>query len=134
MQRSELVTRKWKWTLASINDPGSEPKGEIDSYGVDSGTGSFMDVDAAQAFSDLVWGPSNNDKFEEYCERVISELEQNSLSEHGSTNWANLRLGDTIEPNIILFSSGWGDGGYASFWGSDESGKVAVLATDFALF
>lgn len=122
------------WKLASINDPGNEPNGELDNYGVDSGTGSFMDVDAAKAFCDMVWGESDNDKFEEYCESVIAELEKNSLCERGSTNWANVRLGDAVAPNIILFSSGWGDGGYASFWGYDASGKVAVLATDFALF
>jgi hypothetical protein len=121
------------WELASINDPGNEPNGEIDNYGVDSGTGSFMDVDAAQAFCDMAWGQSDSDKFEEHCDRVIAELEKNSLSELGSTNWADIRLGDA-PANIIVFSSGWGDGGYASFWGYDAYGKVAALATDFALF
>jgi hypothetical protein len=91
-----------------------------------------MDVDAAKAFCDMVWGQSGNDKFEEYCDNVIAELKKNSLG--GSTNWANIRLGDAVAPNIIVFSSGWGDGGYASFWGYDASGTVAVLITDFALF
>ena len=122
------------WESASINHPGDEHDGEVDSYGVDSGTGSFMDVDAARAFCDIVWGPSESDKFEEYCQYVIAELEKNSLGGRRTTNWANIRLGDDAAPNIIVFSSGWGDGGYASFWGYDAAGDVAVLATDFALF
>lgn len=122
------------WEVALINDPSTEQDEGIDAYGVDSGTGSFMDVDAAQAFCDLVWGPSGDDKFEEYCDRVIREMEGHSFGEHGSANWADIRLGDATEANIITFSSGWGDGGYASFWGYDAAGELACLATDFALF
>jgi hypothetical protein len=122
------------WEVAYINDPGNEQGGELDNYGVDSGTGSFMDVEAAQAFCDLAWGRPGEDKFEEYCEKVIAELDKNSFGECGSANWADIRLGDAAEANIIVFSPGWGDGGYASFWGYDAAGNLACLATDFALF
>jgi Protein of unknown function (DUF4241) len=40
---SEKATVKWE--LAAINDPSTEGDGEIFSYGVDSGTGCFMDED-----------------------------------------------------------------------------------------
>lgn len=33
--------------------------------------------------------------------------------------------------NIIMFHSGWGDGVYASWFGYDAQGHVAVLVTDF---
>jgi len=128
---SEQVTN---WRIAYTNDPSNEQNGEIDNYGVDSGTGSFMDVDAARAFCDLVWWNPNDDKFEEYCDRVVGELEKNSFGDRGSSNWANITLNDVTEANIIVFSSGWGDGGYASYWGYSASGKLAALTTDFALF
>lgn len=33
--------------------------------------------------------------------------------------------------SIAMFSSGWGDESYPSFWGYDENGEVACLVTDF---
>lgn len=95
------------------------------SYGVDSGTGSFMDVDAAQILGPLVWEQSGErDKFEEFCDKAIVEMEKHSFGKHGTASWANMRVSDSIEANVVAFSSGWGDGGYASFWGRDASGKL----------
>jgi len=124
-----------KWKVATINEPDSEQEEERYSYGVDSGTGSFMDVDAAQIIAPLVWEQSGErDKFEEFCDRVLAEMQKNLFGEHGTANWANMRVSDSSETNIVTFSSGWGDGGYASFWGYDASGKLTSLVTDFALF
>lgn len=122
-----------KWEVAAINDPGTEGEGEIYAYGVDSGTGCFMDLDAAQAFNELVWGQSNEeDKFEEYCGRVIAEMDNHTFG--GGASWANIKVSEPTGANIITFSSGWGDGGYASFWGYDVLGNLTSLVTDFALF
>lgn len=35
--------------------------------------------------------------------------------------------------NIIMFTSGWGDGFYASWFGYDAQGHVAALVTDFTV-
>src|SRR4029078_4230104 len=35
--------------------------------------------------------------------------------------------------NIVMFTSGWGDGFYASWFGYDAQGRVAALVTDFAV-
>ncbi|WML52275.1 DUF4241 domain-containing protein [Neobacillus sp. PS3-12] len=35
--------------------------------------------------------------------------------------------------SISMFSSGWGDGSYPSFWGLDENGDVICLVTDFLI-
>jgi hypothetical protein len=124
-----------KWQVATINDPGNRQKGERCSYGVDSGSGCFMDVEAAQIIAPLVWEQSDEqDKFEEFCDEVLVEMEKNSFDKHGAASWANVRVSDSSEANVVTFSSGWGDGGYASFWGYDESGNLNCLVTDFALF
>jgi hypothetical protein len=123
-----------KWEIAAINNPDAESKNDIFSYGVDSGTGCFMDLDAAFAINELILGETcDSEKFEEYCERVIAEMDQHNFG-NGSTSWANMKVSETTEANIIIFSSGWGDGGYASFWGYDASGDLTSLVTDFALF
>jgi len=35
------------------------------------------------------------------------------------------------EGNVVMFSSGTGDGCYESYWGFDEAGELVELATDF---
>jgi len=47
---------------------------------------------------------------------------------------ANIKVSERTEANVITFSSGWGDGGYASFWGYDALGDLTCLVTDFNLF
>ena len=124
-----------RWEVAAIHNPDHESNEDIDNYGVDSGTGSFMDADAAQALAPLVWEAQNGtDKFEEFCDKVIAEMEKHSLDQHSSASWANIRLDEASEANVIAFSSGWGDGGYASYWGYDATGGLTSLVTDFALF
>lgn len=44
-----------RWEAAAVNEPDPEQTEERYSYGVDSGTGSFMDVDVAQILAPLVW-------------------------------------------------------------------------------
>ena len=38
-----------------------------------------------------------------------------------------------LDVNVAVFSSGWGDGFYASYWGEDEAGNVLALVTDFGV-
>ena len=121
-----------RWEVAFINEPDTNQTDDHTAYGVDAGTGCFMDLDAAQILEGLF---PEEDEFEEFCDQVIAEMEKNSFGKHpGTAGWANMRVSDNTEANIITFSSGWGDGGYASFWGYDGSGNLTSLVTDFALF
>lgn len=125
------------WELAAINNPDTETTEDINYYGVDSGTGSFMDVDSAKILAPLVWeqsGSDGQDKFEEFCDKVLAEMEKHSLGKYGGARWANMKVSASTETNVVTFSSGWGDGGYASFWGYDALGDLTCLVTDFALF
>lgn len=127
-----------RWEVALINDPDADATEELTAYGVDAGTGCFVDEDAAEVIASLfsleVEHPEK-DEFETFCDRVIEEMERNSFGVHSLTaGWADMRVSEDTEANIIAFSSGWGDGGYASFWGYDASGELTSLVTDFALF
>ena len=134
LQISDKPTAQWE--IALMNDP--DPDGELDlsTYGVDSATGSFLDYDAAQIMANLVSsGITYPDEFDLFCNRVIAQMEQNSIGNYPLTaGWSNMKIGDDIEANIISFSSGWGDGSYPSFWGYDVSGDLTCLVTDFGLF
>jgi hypothetical protein len=123
-----------RWEPALVKEPNPDDSDRF-SYGVDSGTGSFMDTDVARILARLFWEKSGETSaFEQFCDRVISEMDKNSLGKHQTAGWANTIVNQDGGANVITFSSGWGDGAYASFWGFDKSGDVACLATDFALF
>lgn len=147
-----------KWELATVDNRAKEYQG----YGVDSGTGGFMDLDAAYALEKLSEPDpvscsaaleENNDKawklvmaglkkFEqEYCDRVIAEMKKNQKAAANNLypydrkgDWANITINDKTDANVIAFSSGWGDGGYASYWGYDSADNIACIVTDFGLF
>jgi hypothetical protein len=126
-----------KWEVALINEPETDQTKDRTHYGVDAGTGRFVDSDAAELIADLVSlevSYPENDEFELFCDRVIAEMGKNSFGKHVTAGWANLKVSETTEANIVTFSSGWGDGGYASFWGYDADGSLTSLVTDFALF
>ena len=119
------------WEIASINEPNPLASEERIAYGVDAGTGSFLDVDAARVLGDLF---SHEVEFENFCDGVIAQMNKTSLGKYSlNAAWANVPVSGT-EANLIAFSSGWGDGGYASYWGYDAHGQLTTLVTDFALF
>ena len=99
-------------------DPES---GEAYGYDVDAGVGCFADVTALRAFDEC--GDDATDE-------AIASMQKNGEQ---AWTWADIRCGDDGE-NVIIFSSGDGDGSYASFWGLDEMGAPAWLVTDFGLF
>lgn len=124
-----------RWELA-VNIPNYPIK--YQGYSVDSGTGCFMDLDAARILEELK---------EESYDRIDREFYQptgNKMLENMKAavsdkypydwggDWANVRVGNT-EANVIAFSTG-GDGGFASYWGYDSNGNVACLVTDLMLF
>ncbi len=119
-----------KWALATI--PGQDPallkQDEIFGYPVDSGTGSFLSPPSAQALRarfDALPGLPNIP----YIRQISDEMEKNA----STGMWTNLPLDSEGRLNALLFSSGYGDGAYASYWGYDDEGNVACLLTDFGV-
>jgi hypothetical protein len=114
------------WVLALR--PGEEAslldEGEVFGYPVDSGTGCFMDAETAR----LVL--SNVDE-EEFGDALIGEMEK---TYEDTWSWANVELDAGAGHNIVAFSTGVGDGLYASYFGLDEAGEAVCLVTDFSLF
>ncbi|MGD1942938.1 MAG: DUF4241 domain-containing protein [Leptolyngbyaceae cyanobacterium] len=123
---------------------------EYQNYGVDSGTGSFMDAEVARALKQLSEPNSGEaaavavDRFKSeyvYCESVINAMQRNRAAAISNEypydrkgDWANICIDENTGANVIAFGTGWGDGGYASYWGYDADGNIACLVTDFALF
>jgi len=84
-------------------------------YGVDTGTGCFMDVEAVSLLR------------EKKDELLNIQLKRRS------EKWLNFRLEETTGLNCITFRSGWGDGTYPSYWGFNERNEIVCLLTDFQI-
>lgn len=108
---------RWEMALVEGQDPSTLQPGEIFGYGVDSGTGSFMDLEAWRAFT------ARMAQDEGYSEQLVDDLDQEERPE-----WLLLSSGPG---SVAMFSSGWGDGVYATYWGYDAAGNLAAALTDF---
>ncbi len=101
-----------KWELALL--PGQAPipikSKEIYGYGVDAGIGLFVDQVARNSLNDILdknWETIFSEKFKDYL------------------NY------DFQNQNAVFFSTGYGDGFYATYIGRDSDSKICQLLTDF---
>lgn len=81
-----------------------------DAYGVDAGIGCFFDPGPHGPVDDSTW---------------LATAEA-----HQRDTWTWL-VAERGPANIVMFSSGWGDGLYQSYWGLAADDSVAELVTDF---
>jgi hypothetical protein len=118
---SDRPVARWELALLKGQDPADLGPDEFFGYGVDSGTGAFMDAEAAKA---LAAGLRADDAL---SDRIVTRMDEVSR-----TTWSAV-LWDLGGRNAALFSSGWGDGFYASYVGYDAKGRVVRLLTDFGV-
>ncbi|MFC3691276.1 DUF4241 domain-containing protein [Chenggangzhangella methanolivorans] len=115
-----------RWRIATT--PGQDARklkdGEIFGYGVDAGLGSFMDHEAVRA---MRWR-GRETKCDNYYDCVLAD----ELAANNDDYAMHLPMKDE-DANVAVFSSGWGDGFYATYWGEDESGQALALVTDFGV-
>ncbi|MET1232489.1 MAG: DUF4241 domain-containing protein [Candidatus Limnocylindrales bacterium] len=113
------------WELAVV--PGQEvttlQPDEFFGYPVDSGTGAFASAEAVERLA-------TGDGGEAYAHLVSDGL-------YPSDGVYNMSVDITVDPasgtNVIGFPSGFGDGGYPSWFGLDADGEPLVLLTDFGI-
>ena len=118
-----------KWEMAYIPLPDTPKRigRKSECYGVDAGTGAFMDEAVAKLLT----------HFQTLGDDVIEQRYQTPLIESMETtyqhtrSWANFEIDPTSRLNVIAFSSGWGDGCYVSYWGLDDQDQPVALVTDF---
>lgn len=115
------------WEMALLPDQNITDLEEdhIFCYPVDSGNGCFMDAAAAQSLSKKM------DADDAYFEMLIAEMDKTYVD---TWSWANIEMDPLTNANLIMFSSGLGDGCYASYFALDEERRPLFLVTDFGVF
>lgn len=106
----------WKHALREGDKPNSQP-----AFGVDSATAAFMDEQAA-----MLWQVVDSD--------FSAVTDQMDYTYGDTCCWGNITLNtDEGQLNAAIFSTGYGDGFYRSYWGYSADGEVACLVTDFGI-
>jgi hypothetical protein len=118
---AESPIAKWEMAVTEGQDVTSLKKDQIFGYGVDSGIGCFCDPVAQKIINEA------SDPQMRFFDRASGEMEK--VYRH-TRSWVHV---ETKSGSAALFSSGFGDGVYASYFGLDEAGNVAVLLTDFSV-
>jgi hypothetical protein len=84
------------------------------AYGVETGTGCFVDFEAAGHLDD---------------HGNIPRFRKRSPKNPHAALWSHGVLAPETGANVITFATG-GDGGVASYWGLDSGGEVVALVSD----
>ncbi|MDR6887195.1 MULTISPECIES: DUF4241 domain-containing protein [Variovorax] len=126
--RGGLQLTDLHWEPALLEGQSQDELGDDEFYGypVDAGVGCFMDADGAAAIAEREARESSaNPDYVSYYDDVLdTELGGSDMADH-------YPLGEGSANNVLIFSSGWGDGNYPSFWAIDASGEPVALVTDF---
>lgn len=118
---TEKVPSSWEMLTVGEQDTSTLKDGECFGYGVDSGTGCFMDLSTSRALNERMAGDDN------LYETLGDEMDKTYKN---TWSWLNTPIG---AGNLVAFSSGYGDGFYATYAGRDSEGSIAVVVTDFGV-
>ena len=112
----------WKMALLSGQSLSKLQQDEYFGYSVDSGTGCFGDKHAMDVLCDKMT------KVDDYYEKILNECDKTYVH---TWSWCNLQIDDNLKSNVIVFSTGFGDGLYSTWIGYSEDGDIACVVTDF---
>lgn len=122
LQFAEETAATWQMALTPGQDPTKLRPNEIFGYAVDAGTGCFMDREASRLLEARM---SEN---REYYQAIVDAMEKTYVN---TWSWADVRPSEHRDENCVVFSSGWGDGVYPSYFGYSDGGELVCLVTDF---
>lgn len=131
-----------KWILAITEDLTPDELnelGEDEFYGfaVESGLACFMDAETkillTQRIDKLQEEKPDSNYYDEVLATEFSEYSGKNQFSRALGDWNDHHPDKESDNNVIMFSSGWGDGYYPAYWGLNENGDTVELVIDFLL-
>jgi hypothetical protein len=114
---SDGPVAKWEFALLEGQPPIPVGGKEMHGYSVDLGVGIFIDRDASKVLDKSNLTDSDAALYKE-------------MDKHYHNDW-RYTMYNFGQHNLAAFSSGFGDGYYATYIGFDATGKPCRLITDF---
>jgi hypothetical protein len=121
---------RWSMAVTDEQDVGTLSGLEVFGYGVDAGTGAFVDA-GVPPWLDAEYPSSNFEQYQALQDDWLARGEAGAAAlgiPYGFALIERLGPGDAA-----MFSSGWGDGHYASWIGYGADGLPVAIVTDFAV-
>ena len=118
---TEKKPLNWKYALVDGQILENLSADEYFGYPVDSATGSFMDT------SGMLEYEKKHEEDHDYFNQIIELMEANYKHTRDWLMW------ESNGKNVAMFTSGLGDGLYATYIGYDENDNICRLLTDFRL-
>ena len=111
------------WDMLTLDgqDTSKLEEGHFFGYPVDSGTGCFIDASAARVLDSRMADDP------EFYLKMIAAMERTYVH---TWSWLDMPFGNG---NLVAFSSGVGDGAYATYAGFDADGEISAVVTDFSV-
>jgi len=131
-----------KWILALTDDLTPEEMndlGEDEFYGfpVESGLACFLDQETNEQFvarmDDLQDSNPEANYYDEVLAKEFMDYSGKNALSRDLGDWNDHKVDDNSDNNVIMFSSGWGDGYYPAYWGLSEQGDTIELVIDFLI-
>jgi hypothetical protein len=119
---SDRPVVRWEFALQKGQEQMPIGGESFYGYGVDGGIGLFVDERANKAYNEL----SKSD------DQLWEEVFIREMNKHSRPTWQYV-LHEFDGHNFVGFSTGYGDGTFASYVGFDETGNICRLLTDFNL-
>jgi len=117
---SEAPVARWELAVQAGQKRLPVESEEIEGYAVDAGVVVFMDVETKKLL--------NKNGIENLNSELFAEM-----NKHNHNKW-KYALYQFQDHNLAAFTTGLGDGRYATYIGFDTSGKPCRLVTDFQIF
>ena len=105
-----------EWTIIAAEGAPSLPPGQVPAFAVDSGTAGFTSAEAVA----LVRNAPG------YDDRLLEALEDKGFVEP-----VLFPIDDARSLDVLIVPSGWGDGAYVTWAGTDASGGTVAYLTSF---
>ncbi|HEX2618047.1 MAG TPA: DUF4241 domain-containing protein [Flavobacteriales bacterium] len=100
-------------------------------FPVEAGLGGLLDAEAAQHYAHVreafhAERPNGN----LYTDLFEPEFSKNVRPGQRDGDWTNYRFPGRPDLNVVMFSSGYGDGVYPVYWGLSRQGEAVSLVVD----
>ncbi len=128
---SETAVAHWEMARCEGQHLKDLAEGEIFGYPVDSGMGCLMDAEAQTALSTLEQQlfQQKGDKFMGLYEEFFHK---HFFQEDGAVNqYSVLQPGKDAHADIFAFETGYGEGFYATYLGTDANGIPVKVISEF---